>query len=186
MEAHPGDTIVIIQRAAAHSVKYKPNLILINAGNNDARLNDDIAHIGDRYNALLDYLYTQVPGTTIILSTLVYSTNPKILANLDPINNKIREIARQRRYERGQKLVLAEMNAPGNDFKSEKIGKSDLSPDGIHPNNEGYEKMAAVWFRAIIEATNAGFLTPPQNPANVSDAARFRRGRGRSKRLKGL
>jgi lysophospholipase L1-like esterase len=33
------------------------------------------------------------------------------------------------------------------------ITTDDLSPDGVHPNQAGMEKMAAIWFSAISAST---------------------------------
>lgn len=44
----------------------------------------------------------------------------------------------------GFRVTLVDMN--------QALGKGDLLPDGVHPNREGLEKIAAVWFDALAAA----------------------------------
>jgi hypothetical protein len=54
-------------------------------------------------------------------------------------------------------VILADMN---DGF----ITQSDLSTvDGIHPNDFGYEKMAAVWWNAFQDPDFQAQISPPQN-----------------------
>lgn len=38
----------------------------------------------------------------------------------------------------------------------------DLSDDGVHPKNTGYEKMAKKWLDGVREASRNGFLELPR------------------------
>ncbi|KAK4445290.1 hypothetical protein QBC34DRAFT_441859 [Podospora aff. communis PSN243] len=163
VEGTIGHKVHEILDASRNSVGFQPNVILINGGNNDARENYQMDGLEERMEALLDYLFGQVPNTTIILSTLTFCTNSAVNQKLDRINTIYRHIAYQRRYVRKQKLVLADMETPGTQF--DRIGPADLDPDGIHPNNDGYKKMAAIWFQAILDADHEGFITAP-NPSD--------------------
>ncbi|GMF81315.1 unnamed protein product [Aspergillus oryzae] len=104
-------------------------------------------------NVLLTRLYEGIPGTTIILSTLLSNADPKAQANVLKINEQYRNIAAARR-KNGDKIVLAEMS----DF----IKVSELV-DGTHPTDFGYKKMASVWWAAIQEAESAKFLSKPKD-----------------------
>ncbi|KAL4741342.1 hypothetical protein BDV11DRAFT_183431 [Aspergillus similis] len=54
LEARPGDTIDKVKAASVHSYRYKPNIVLINAGTNDCRLNNHISTAGDRMRSLIE------------------------------------------------------------------------------------------------------------------------------------
>jgi hypothetical protein len=43
------------------------------------------------------------------------------------------------------------------------LSKPDFDHDGIHPTNDGYKKMAAVWTASILEAREAKMLQDPEN-----------------------
>jgi hypothetical protein len=62
----------------------------------------------------------------------------------------------------GARIELADMN---DGF----ITKKDLVDDGIHPNNGGYRKMAAVWNAAITKVQAAGFLRDPEKTGVADD-----------------
>jgi hypothetical protein len=49
------------------------------------------------------------------------------------------------------------------------ITKKDLNADGIHPENEGYRKMAAVWTAAILEARGANMLQEREDNGKADD-----------------
>lgn len=151
-----------VRAAASNSIKYQPNIVLINAGNNDARLNDDVNTIGERMSDLIDDLQREIPGVTILLSTMLPSSHPDIsVQELDLIDAQYHHIAWYRRYALGQKIILVDFSKPGTDWNI----PLSLLPDGTHPNDEGFERMAAAWYQGILEAEREGMLTPP-NPSD--------------------
>ncbi|CEL02278.1 hypothetical protein ASPCAL03450 [Aspergillus calidoustus] len=148
-EGHFGDTIEQIAAAAARSVGMQPNVILINAGTNDALHNSAIRGAGSRIDTLLSDLFTAIPNTTIILSTLIANTHAQRV--VQRISGEYRNVAARRRAA-GDRVVLAEM--------SYFVG-SEYLVDGTHPDDDGYRAMAAVWWAGIQEAERAGFLVAP-------------------------
>lgn len=104
-------------------------------------------------DSLLTELYDAVPGTTIILSTLI--PNGKKPVPISSISQQYRDLAAKRRAQ-NDSLVLAEMST---------FIKSTQLVDGIHPTADGYEEMAAVWWAAIQEADTEGFLRAPASTA---------------------
>ncbi|CAG7924390.1 unnamed protein product [Penicillium olsonii] len=148
-EGHVGYRIDQVAKIAKKSLKQKPNLILINAGTNDGLQNYKVGTAGERMDSLLTELYDAVPGTTIILSTLI--PNGKKPVPISSISQQYRDLAAKRRAQ-NDSLVLAEMST---------FIKSTQLVDGIHPTADGYEEMAAVWWAAIQEADTEGFLRAP-------------------------
>ncbi|KAL4860487.1 SGNH hydrolase-type esterase domain-containing protein [Aspergillus spectabilis] len=151
-EGHPAYRIEQVMQEATRSVGYKPNVVLINAGTNDATQGYFVGTAGERMDALLDHLYSSIPDTTIILSTLLPNTaRPALVAD---INVQYRRIY-TRRSDAGDKIVLADM--------ANALEVSDLIDD-THPNDEGYRKMATVWWAAIQATQRRGFLSAPADP----------------------
>lgn len=103
----------------------------------------------------------QQPGwdkTTIILSTLIPSANANTEAPRGSVNDQYRKLVTDMQAD-GVRIVLADMDPPG-------AGNGWLSypadyGDTVHPNDQGYAKMAYVWWAAINRAKNDGFLQPP-------------------------
>ncbi|KAL3493383.1 SGNH hydrolase-type esterase domain-containing protein [Aspergillus germanicus] len=153
-EGHFGDTIEQIADAASRSVDMQPNVILINAGTNDALQNSAIRGADDRIDTLITSLFTSIPNTTIILSTLIPNTHAQRV--VQRISAEYRNVAARRRAA-GDRVVLAEM--------SYFVG-SEYLVDGTHPDDEGYRAMAAVWWAAFQEAEREGFLVAPNDVEN--------------------
>ena len=103
----------------------------------------------------LPVVFKGSPGVTVILSTVLLNANAAINAYVDQLNPLLRQLVDE--YQSANKKVaFAEMN---DGF----ITASDLNVDGIHPTNEGYPKLAAVWTEVIEDVFNAGWITPAVN-----------------------
>ncbi|KAI1389382.1 carbohydrate esterase family 3 protein [Hypoxylon trugodes] len=151
-EGWDGYRIEQVHTKAKDSVpKYKPNLILINAGTNDCIQDYKMSSAGNRMTDMINDLFDESPKATVILSTLIVNAREDIPERIDEYNAQLRQVA-SNFQEAGRSLVLVDMqgkNGPTLD---------DLISDGIHPNDEGYEKMAQVWFNGIKEADTMGYL----------------------------
>jgi hypothetical protein len=100
-------------------------------------------------DSLLTELYDAIPGTTIILSTLIPNEKkPNLVAD---ISQQYRDLVAKRRAQ-NDSLVLAEMST---------FIKSNQLVDKIHPTAAGYEEMASVWWAAIQVAENEALLKAP-------------------------
>ncbi|KAK2765017.1 hypothetical protein FQN54_008716 [Arachnomyces sp. PD_36] len=163
VEARSGDVVAQVQAASESSIRFLPNVVLINAGTNDCTKEDlYIPNVRKDMEDLIDNLQKKIPDVTIILSTLLPTTNPISIPHLGPVNDDYRALVKERR-DNGQKIVLADMN---DGF----LTVDDLV-DGTHPNDYGYSKMASVWWDAILEAQKADFLTAPHDTPLVDDAS---------------
>ncbi|KAL4863522.1 hypothetical protein BDV12DRAFT_206408 [Aspergillus spectabilis] len=148
-EGHYGDTIDGVASAALASAALQPNVILINLGTNDGLQNNDIRDADSRIDTLMSDLFTSIPNTTIILSTLLPNTHAQRVVSR--ISKEYRALAARRRAN-GDRVVLAEM--------SYFIGSDQLA-DGTHPDDQGYKNMAAVWWAAVQVAESEGLLVKP-------------------------
>ncbi len=134
----------------------KPNVVLINAGTNDATQDYFIDTIEQRMRSMIDYIFRTVPNTVVVLSTLV----PNVLnqANVDIINAKYWRLAGD--LQRANRhIVVADMDW---------LTLADLA-DHTHPNDNGYKKMAASWAKAIDFAEDHGWLQAPDSNVNFED-----------------
>ncbi|KAK3309328.1 SGNH hydrolase-type esterase domain-containing protein [Chaetomium strumarium] len=92
VEAKSGDRVDQIHEAAKASFKYQPNIVLINGGTNDCDQDYDLDNIGARMEALLDDLFNEIKGTTIILSTVIPSNKDSIASRRMKVNNRYRSL----------------------------------------------------------------------------------------------
>ncbi|OBT92656.2 hypothetical protein VE01_09799 [Pseudogymnoascus verrucosus] len=138
-----------------------PNLVLINAGTNDATQNINIPDIGERMRGLITYIFTQVPTTVVVLSTLIPNKDQAAQGNVDKINVIYRGLVKELQAA-GYHIVLAEMSEGW-------VTESDLS-DSTHPNEGGYKKMAASWRNAIGVVEKNGWLQAPSSSVAFDDS----------------
>ncbi|KAL1835601.1 hypothetical protein VTJ49DRAFT_6345 [Mycothermus thermophilus] len=137
----------------------KPNVVLINAGTNDATQNFHVATTGDRMRSMINFIFDTSPGVCVFLSTLLPNTiNP---TNVASINTQYRALV-QEFANNGKKIVLVE-------FDDGWMTTADV-PDGTHPHDAGYRKMAAKWAQAIRKAEADGLLSAPSHDVSFSDA----------------
>ncbi len=117
-----------------------PHIILLHIGTNDLE-GDDFAHAKDRLRLLVDRLTELCPAAWVIVTTLLDRTdnaakNEEIKTLFNPY---VEDIVVSRRRT-GCRVLFLDMNAV--------VPQTDLA-DGLHPNDTGYQKMAAAWFGAI-------------------------------------
>ncbi|KAJ5496833.1 hypothetical protein N7463_008820 [Penicillium fimorum] len=168
VEAHSGDVITKVRTAAANSVGYKPNVVIINAGTNDCRQEVDIPNVGARMMSLIKYLVgsEDMNDTLIVLSTLIPSTQKLIAAHRGEVNRQYRDLVKSMKGD-GVNIVLADMDPPAPDAANGWISwpgdftSENGDVDDTHPNDHGYAKMAYVWYRAIDDAYGDGLISEP-------------------------
>ncbi|KAI0100209.1 SGNH hydrolase-type esterase domain-containing protein [Nemania sp. FL0031] len=150
-EGWRGSRIDQIATKARRSVPlHMPDIFTINAGSNDCLQDFHINQSGERMAQLLEYLWSACPASTIILSTLLVNQDRSAESRVGLINQHLRILAGQKAAE-NKKMVLVDMHTP------EGPQLSDLV-DGTHPNDEGYDKMARIWYRGIKEAASKQFI----------------------------
>lgn len=155
-EGHPGYTIDAVFGCAKEAVpKMKPNVVLINLGTNDAIQNKDVDHAGERMEKLINYLYDTVKETTVILSALIPNKNKDHEANVVKINKQFVDLYHKLHGQK-KRIVYVDMHGP-NGPKVE-----DITDDGTHPNDEGYKKMAALWYKALQVASYRNYISKPE------------------------
>ncbi|KAI5456785.1 SGNH hydrolase-type esterase domain-containing protein [Mariannaea sp. PMI_226] len=141
-EGWRGHRLDQIERKVRRSVTaMRPNAFTINAGSNDCIQDFQLQGFGERMANMLDFLWHISPLSTVILSTLVVNTDKEVNTRILGVNRQIRDLVDLKVAER-KRVVLADMNSV------EGPQLRDLV-DGTHPNDEGYRKMAIIWFNAI-------------------------------------
>jgi len=116
-----------------------PNIALIHLGTNDCTVGEPVETILDDLRGILDQLYDNNPNMNILLAKLIPATQFDIQDCLDQVNQRVEDLPLE--YD-GFTLVLVDM--------TEGFIVEDHTWDGLHPNNEGSERMAQKWFDAIL------------------------------------
>lgn len=140
-----------IESKVRRSVKMLlPNVFTINAGSNDCIQDFQVDKLGGRMDNMLEYLWRTCPLSTVILSTLLINADEQVNSRVLHANHQIRDLVGARRA-RERRIYLADMHS------LEGPQLIDLV-DGVHPNDEGYRKMAVIWADAVQKAQREGAL----------------------------
>ncbi|KAK5731516.1 hypothetical protein LTR17_011314 [Elasticomyces elasticus] len=161
VEGWPGYVITQVAQKAELSIPSQPNLVLLHVGTNDCVQSIDIQNAGSRLGTLIDHLFSAIPGVTIVASTLLPNGNSATQSNIITYNSQIPGVIRDRQAA-GRQITYV-------DFSSSYFSLSDIGPDGTHPTDAGYLKMAEVWYQGIQVAANQGWLNPPTAVTGLSD-----------------
>jgi lysophospholipase L1-like esterase len=137
-EGVSGETIAQIHnRVRTQALRDNPNIILLHAGTNDMWSGPSGA--SDRLGSLLDDLATRAPDALVVVSNII--PWPQMASNVNQYNSQIAGVIDQR-INQGRNIVFVDQNSG---FPSGELA------DGIHPNAQGYARMAAKWYDAIYE-----------------------------------
>jgi lysophospholipase L1-like esterase len=150
-EGHSGWRIDQIAGIADSALaRHRPNVITLEIGTNDLDRLYEIPTAPDRLSALIDRLTTDAPDATVLVGTLIISTS----GNEEPLrpafNAKLPGIV-QAKQAAGKHVRLADMSA---------LTGADLS-DALHPNDNGFSKMADAFNAGVQAADAAGWIKPP-------------------------
>ncbi|KAK3687971.1 SGNH hydrolase-type esterase domain-containing protein [Podospora appendiculata] len=154
VEATPGFVISQIT-ASAHiaAPRFLPNLVLVDAGTNNCNKGGLVPDAGTNVSAMIDDIFKLSPGATVMLTTLLANKVAEQDACRVDVNKQYAALAADF-ATKNAKFVLVDMRGP------DAPTTSDLF-DTRHPNDRGYEKMAAVWFQGIQTARSRGLISAP-------------------------
>lgn len=130
--------------------RYRPNVVTLEIGTNDLNGNYQIPTAPDRLRALIDRITRAAPDATVLVGTVIVSTSATEEANRPAFNAKLPGIV-QAEQAAGKHVRLVDMSA---------LTGADLS-DALHPNDNGFRKMADAFHAGVRAADAAGWIKPP-------------------------
>jgi len=141
-----------------------PHVILLLIGTNDFQ-RDNTDEVPSRYEALLDELYAYQPSAKVIAATILpctYENNDGY--NVSAFNEGLATLV-AKQVAKGQSVTLLDMHSK---VTLDGSDTDDFDWDNLHPNEQGYRKMAAAWYEAISALFTAG-VDPAENALALVD-----------------
>ncbi|KAM0547793.1 hypothetical protein ACHAPJ_010254 [Fusarium lateritium] len=152
-EATSGDTIDQVRTKARNSYGYKPNVVVMNVGTNDANQNL-VDGASSRFEGLLNDLWSSdgMSKTFVVVSSVIRRKDAKAESNRKQINEQYKKMV-TRLQSIGKPINYVDIDIP----------LSELIEDGIHPNDAGHKKMAIQFWYGIEWAYQSGLIyeAPP-------------------------
>ena len=139
-----------------------PDIVLLHIGTNDFLRGVDTVNAIRRLDELVETITTLRPETHVIVANLIKLQEPQNTSLNTRYNPFIKEVV-DRYIAEGKFVSFVDMNSavsPG------------FIPDGIHPNQTGYDQMAIAWFDAIEKVAEPEDTEPPAIVEAVGTAAR--------------
>lgn len=165
-EGHHGATINQIAGYADASLPERPNIVLVHAGTNDLASGsptDPYNTAPDRLGALIDKVVAACPDAAVLVAQIVHAGDADADARIQTFNDAVPGVVAQR-ANAGKHVMVVDMRS---------VTASDLQPGphALHPSDEGYNKMASIWFTALQAADANGWIRAPVGPDPSTGAA---------------
>ncbi|WP_147268040.1 FG-GAP-like repeat-containing protein [Spongiactinospora rosea] len=170
IEGWGGYTIDLIADKAKCAVKtYQPNLITLMAGGNDVIQNATDGAI-DRLERLIRQVSADAPGVTVLVAGTQPFRDAARRARGNAFTAQIPAMV-NRLVGSGLRVVYADISG---------LQDGDVGWDGVHANDQGYDKIAAAFVQAAGTAMSRGWVYTPNpqasdewsNPCGLRDDGR--------------
>nr|WTA65562.1 FG-GAP-like repeat-containing protein [Micromonospora sp. NBC_00855] len=157
-EGHPWWRIADIDRQVDCVIpRYRPNVVLLHIGTNDMQFNDAVDDAPARLEGLIGKIVRLAPETTVLVAKLVPAFNTGANNNVQRYNAAIPGVVDRFRAA-GKRVRLVDMGA---------VTRADLT-DTVHPNAEGYRKMADAFLGAVRSARAENLIEDPVGASPVA------------------
>ncbi len=139
-EGYPGWRIDQIDSIVADKIRTaKPDIILLHIGTNDLAQGTSADIRARNFDTLLNTINAIPNPPLVLVSSIILICGAQ--TDLDNYNKQVETIVKEH-VAKGEHFVFVDMNHESH------MACDDLS-DAVHPNREGYIKMADVWFKAL-------------------------------------
>ncbi len=142
-EGHPiWTTAQIAEIVENRLTTYRPDIILLHIGTNDAEIVPDAEHppMFDQLSDLVDQIARTAPNSVLIVAQIVPSgVDAQTQARIVESNSKIPAMV-QAKAATGYAIYYVDM------FHAVPLRDID---DTVHPNEQGYDKMADEWWTVL-------------------------------------
>lgn len=141
-EGHPGWEIDdIAEQVVGWLTEWRPTVVLLHIGTNDLDRDADVRGAPRRLGALIDSILLTQPAVTLYVASLSPVRDEIVQRRIDAYNFEVPRLVAER-ARAGHQVHYVDIAGL--------LTLADLADD-LHPNDQGYAKMAAAWFKALME-----------------------------------
>jgi lysophospholipase L1-like esterase len=145
-EGHPGWRIDQIDANIGGWLSTsQPHTVLLHIGTNDILQNFNVSTAPNRLSTLIDHITNTVPSGEVFVAQIIPLANSGQETAVRTFNAAIPGIV-QGKANSGKHVHAVDMH--------DALTPADLT-DGIHPTASGYDKMAAVWYNALLSVSGS-------------------------------
>ncbi|MDO3684936.1 RICIN domain-containing protein [Micromonospora sp. C28ISP2-4] len=168
-EGHPGWRIDQIDANITGWLNaYQPRTVLLHIGTNDILQNYNVSTAPNRLSSLIDRITGTAPNADVFVAQIIPLANSGQAAAVRTFNAALPGIV-QSKVNAGKRVHLVDQYSA--------LTTADLI-DGIHPTATGYDKMAAVWYRAL-QSVSGSIGTPGSSGGTYQNVQLVGAGSGR-------
>jgi lysophospholipase L1-like esterase len=124
---------------------YKPHIVTLMIGTNDADVNVDMATANQRLGALMDSILNADANVLLVLAQIVPSRRDDLNTRVRAYNATMPALVTAR-VNAGKHVLLVDMYAA---FTRDTNYKTTLLADDLHPSTAGYKRMAETWYQTL-------------------------------------
>ncbi len=121
--------------------EHQPDIILYHIGTNDLRFGADIETYAQDANETIEIIYDFDPDITVVLAKIILTRDNDAQNTLTGNYNLLLADIAQVWADAGYSIVVVDMESALN-------YTTDMA-DNLHPNDNGYAKMADAWYYAL-------------------------------------
>jgi lysophospholipase L1-like esterase len=130
----------------------QPDFIMVVVGTNDFEQNFDRRNAINRLNTLIAHIVAQRPDANLIVTNLIERTDlPAVNAKINTEFNPFVPSIVNQHAQAGQRVFFLDLHSLINPA-------TDLSADGLHPNQAGYDKIGGAFFTATQNVPEPGVV----------------------------
>lgn len=135
-EGHSGWRIAEIHdRVVEWLQKFQPDIILLLIGTNDIGQWYQVEATRDRLNELIDTIFQTVPNVKLFVASIPPIGEPTVNQRVIEYNQQSEQLVKEKQ-QAGKPITFVDLYSI--------LSLEDL-PDGVHPNREGFRKIAGAW-----------------------------------------
>lgn len=148
-EGHRGFIIDEITDSSSVGIWAAPNIVLIMAGTNDINRNIDVGNAPARLSKMIALIYEHSPKAAVFVAQIVPTKTASSTTRVKAYNAAIPGVVSSW-VAKGKNIATVDLFNPINSV-------TDLADD-LHPNAQGYTKIAQEWYNAITIADDKGWI----------------------------